>query len=146
MSICSVRRILERVREGEKLVADGGMGSELIRKGVAPEDTLRANISHREVVRDIHRSYLAAGADILTANTFGLREADVWSNEIRAGAAIAIQEAHGSTQEVGVWLSFPGSVLPRELETLYTLQSNSLHWSRAILIETCVSLSQAVEA
>jgi 5-methyltetrahydrofolate--homocysteine methyltransferase len=146
MAICSMRSLLKRVREGERLIADGGMGSELIRKGVPPEDTLRANLHHSEVVREIHRSYLAAGADILTANTFGLREADVWADAICAGAAMAVQEADLDPHDVGIWLSFPGSVLPREMETLHLLKSEALYWSRAILIETCVSLPQAIEA
>lgn len=54
------------------LLFDGGMGSMLqkagLRPGQAPE-TL--NLSTPAWVEDIHRAYAQAGADILTANTFG---------------------------------------------------------------------------
>ncbi len=51
---------------------DGGMGTMLqergLRTGESPE---RLNLTHPEVVRDVHAAYVAAGADIITTNTFG---------------------------------------------------------------------------
>lgn len=56
------------------LILDGGTGSELRRRGL-PLSTecwsAVANIGHRELLTAIHRDYIAAGADIVTANTFG---------------------------------------------------------------------------
>lgn len=56
----------------EILFFDGGMGTELqkngLRKGELPE-TL--NITSPEIVRKVHKSYLDAGCDIITTNTFG---------------------------------------------------------------------------
>jgi homocysteine S-methyltransferase len=49
------------------------MGTELQRRGVElplPLWSAEANHTHPEVVRAIHRDYAAAGADILTTNTF----------------------------------------------------------------------------
>jgi 5-methyltetrahydrofolate--homocysteine methyltransferase len=64
--------LLERCREGEILVADGGMGTMLfergLRPGMSPESFL---LSHPEMVREVSREFLAAGADILHTNTFG---------------------------------------------------------------------------
>ncbi len=56
----------------EILFFDGGMGTELqkngLRKGELPE-TL--NITSPEIVKKVHKSYLDAGCDIITTNTFG---------------------------------------------------------------------------
>ena len=55
-----------------RLYCDGGMGSLLQAAGLAAgELPERWNISHPEVITDVHRKYLAAGADIMTTNTFG---------------------------------------------------------------------------
>lgn len=51
---------------------DGGMGTMIQASGVTdyhvPEEL---NITHADVIADIHRQYAAAGADIITTNTFG---------------------------------------------------------------------------
>jgi S-methylmethionine-dependent homocysteine/selenocysteine methylase len=67
MSYAALRDRLDR---GELLVLDGGVGSELIRRGVY----WRGNGLERDadVVRALHAEYLAAGADVITANTFHL--------------------------------------------------------------------------
>ena len=51
------------------LILDGAMGTMLQRKGFKGNfDQL--NLTHPEVVREVHRQYLKAGADILSTNTF----------------------------------------------------------------------------
>lgn len=55
------------------LILDGAMGTELLRRGVdlpLPLWSAEANLAQPETVKSIHREYVAAGADILTANTF----------------------------------------------------------------------------
>lgn len=55
------------------LILDGAMGTELQRRGVEvglPLWSANALIAHPEVVLEIHRDYIAAGADIITTNTF----------------------------------------------------------------------------
>ncbi|MFB0515442.1 MAG: homocysteine S-methyltransferase family protein [Candidatus Neomarinimicrobiota bacterium] len=55
------------------ILLDGAMGTELHRRGVdisLPLWSARALETDPEVVRAIHRDYLAAGAQLLTANTF----------------------------------------------------------------------------
>ena len=54
-------------------ILDGAMGSELIRRGVElPEHiwSAAANLINPELVLEIHREYVDAGADYITANTF----------------------------------------------------------------------------
>ena len=65
--------LLQRLRDGEVLILDGAIGSELQRRGV-PMDSVAwcasASRSHPEVLRQIHIDYIDAGADIITTNTF----------------------------------------------------------------------------
>lgn len=54
------------------LLFDGGMGSLLQEKGLAPGELPETwNLLHPDILTGIHREYLDAGADIILANTFG---------------------------------------------------------------------------
>ena len=54
------------------LLFDGGMGSLLQERGLKPGELPETwNIVHPEVLTEIHGEYLAAGCDIILANTFG---------------------------------------------------------------------------
>jgi methionine synthase / methylenetetrahydrofolate reductase(NADPH) len=54
------------------LVADGAMATSLFLKGALPtRPTDELNLTLPALVRDAHREYLSAGADILETNTFG---------------------------------------------------------------------------
>lgn len=51
---------------------DGGLGSLLQERGLKPGELPETwNLTRPEVLYDIHRAYLGAGADIILANTFG---------------------------------------------------------------------------
>ena len=61
------------VNSTNPIILDGGIGTELERLG-APMDheawCAVALESHPQLVRDVHRSYIDAGADIITVNTY----------------------------------------------------------------------------
>jgi len=63
---------LSRIGRGQVLLADGAIGSLLMARGLprgaAPESI---NLSHPEVLEEIARLYLDAGAEIIQTNTFG---------------------------------------------------------------------------
>lgn len=65
------KEIKERLKEGP-LLLDGAMGTMLqsygLSSGTCPEEW---NLSHPQVIKEIHRLYLQAGADIILTNTFG---------------------------------------------------------------------------
>jgi S-methylmethionine-dependent homocysteine/selenocysteine methylase len=63
-------QIRERLTRGEPILLDGGIGTEILRRGVY----WRAHgLEQRpEVVLQVHADYLAAGADVLRTNTFQL--------------------------------------------------------------------------
>ncbi len=54
------------------MIFDGGTGSVLVEEGLkAGEQAEEWNLSHPENIKNLHKRYLEAGADILKANTFG---------------------------------------------------------------------------
>lgn len=55
-----------------RLFFDGGMGSLLQARGLRPGELPEIwNLTHPEIIEEIHLEYLNAGADVVTANTFG---------------------------------------------------------------------------
>jgi methionine synthase I (cobalamin-dependent) len=61
-----------RERERRILIADGAMGTMLIGRGAFVNRCLEElNLSLPALVRDVHRDYARAGAEILKTNTFG---------------------------------------------------------------------------
>ena len=62
------------------LITDGAMGTQIQARGLGPEDfggeeyegcNEYLNVTRPDVIEDIHRGYLDAGADIIQTNTFG---------------------------------------------------------------------------
>ena len=54
------------------VILDGGMGSLLEKYGILPGETPETwNISHPEVITEIHRAYYNAGSHVINTNTFG---------------------------------------------------------------------------
>lgn len=71
-----MRDILKHIQNSHLLLADGAMGTEIIKRGLksgaCPE---YYNISHPDLIRDIHTEYYQAGSDIVETNTFGGNQA-----------------------------------------------------------------------
>ena len=67
-----MNKLLESLREGSILVADGAMGTMLFERGLKSGECPESmNLSMPSVLEDIARLYLDAGADIIQTNTFG---------------------------------------------------------------------------
>jgi 5-methyltetrahydrofolate--homocysteine methyltransferase len=92
------------------LIGDGGIGTELMRRGLpagTPPEVW--NLERPEVVAALHRDYLQAGAEILTTNSFtasrlnlercGLGDQVIAINE--AAARLAADAAGGSAWVIG---------------------------------------------
>jgi methionine synthase / methylenetetrahydrofolate reductase(NADPH) len=85
--------LLEKLTSGPVL-SDGAMGTMLYARGVDFEECFDAlNLSHPEVVSDVHRLYAAAGADILETNTFGANRYKLDHHSL--GASVAEINARG---------------------------------------------------
>ena len=63
----------KKIASGDIIVLDGAIGSEIERVGGEMDAAAwcgMANVTHPDTVRRVHESYLDAGADVITANTF----------------------------------------------------------------------------
>ncbi len=97
----------------ELLIFDGAMGTVLQGQGLAPGELPELwNLTHPEKIQAIHKAYLEAGCQIITANTFGASAAKLagapYTVEAVVAAGIRLAKAavaeHGSgwvAQDVG---------------------------------------------
>lgn len=93
----------------ELMIFDGGMGSELSKKGLFgnPEEL---NVTHPEEVKEIHRSYSCA--DFITTNTFGLNGIKyVGKYGLRELAFAAVENARAAGKKVFFDVGPTGSML-----------------------------------
>ena len=92
------------------LVADGAMGTMLYDKGVYINKCYdEVNLSAPELVRDVHRSYVQAGSELIQTNTFGANAVKLAAHGLearteeinRVAARIAREEAGSSLYVAG---------------------------------------------
>ena len=80
--------ILEKLNKGF-VIFDGGIGTLLqergLKAGELPEDW---NITNPHIIREIHRSYFEAGANVVTTNTFGANPLKISNVEETVEAAV----------------------------------------------------------
>lgn len=65
--------LLRRMQAGEKIMIDGGTGTEVERRGVPQLQNAwnsGGSLSHPDIVRSIHEDYIRNGAEIIISNTF----------------------------------------------------------------------------
>jgi 5-methyltetrahydrofolate--homocysteine methyltransferase len=156
----------------ELLVADGAMGTEILRAGLTAADYAGRDgchdylsVTRPDLIEQIHRRYLEAGCQAVETNSFGAHpltladyglEAEA-SAVGRAAAAAARRAAAGSGQPGALVLGSmgPGSRLPslghatfQELRSGYAQLAEGLAEGGAdrFLIETCQDLLQAKAA
>lgn len=89
----------------KRIFFDGGMGSMLQERGLLPGELPELwNLSYPETVKEIHLEYLRAGADVVTANTFGAnrfkyKKEEGYSLESIVTAGVSL--ARAAVQEAG---------------------------------------------
>lgn len=122
------RITFEKLLNERILVFDGAMGTALQKLGLSPNiHPEHYNISHPEFVESIHASYLAAGADIITTNTFGANGLKFENADalIEAGVSCAkrARESYylSSGQSAKKWIALDVGPLGTLLEPLGTL-------------------------
>jgi len=115
------KRFLERLRSGAPLLLDGAMGTELQRRDAnttLPLWSARTLIDDPELVWTIHGDEVAAGAEIVTANTFRTHARTLARAglEARAGelSALAVRLAHQAASAPGREIFVAGSLSPLE--------------------------------
>lgn len=143
MTLMPGLRLFAGSDDGERFLADGAMGTELMKRGVTAHRILAANLEHPEWVREMHAAYLQAGAQVITANTFGIPVGDEFEDAVRAGIEIAESAATESEREIWVWASFAPQTVIEQRSALARLGSVL---PKILLVETCVSLLEAIQA
>lgn len=100
------------------ILLDGGFGTELIKKGLLPEeDTVNAVFDHPEWVEEIHRAYIEAGSNIIMADTFGANAFKLENSEhsveecINKAISLAKKAAEGTETLVALDVSTTGKLL-----------------------------------
>lgn len=69
----AISDLKKRLKAKRPILLDGAMGTEILNRGVStklPLWSAEALITHPQVVEQIHEAYIAAGAEIITTNTF----------------------------------------------------------------------------
>ena len=163
---------LRELLDTRVLIGDGAVGTLLGERGVGfGHPYARANLSHPEMVADIHEEYLRAGADVIETNTFSANRFKLETHDLEdcvrqvnaAGARLARRAAEtvastgdralvlGAIGPLGRPLAPIGPVSPEEARTVFLEQAEALleGGADAILLETftdLVELGLAYEA
>jgi S-methylmethionine-dependent homocysteine/selenocysteine methylase len=101
------------------LLLDGGTGRELRRRGVPILDTIwsaNALVVAPHTVREVHLDYIAAGADVITTNTYGIIRSELAKEGIEERYAelnrMAGDLARQAREEGGREIAIAGSLPP----------------------------------
>jgi homocysteine S-methyltransferase len=147
------------------LIGDGAVGTLLGERGVGfGHPYARANLSHPEMVTDIHVDYLRAGADVIETNTFAANRFKLEAHDLEErvrevnaeGARLASKAARsvagtgdralvlGAIGPLGRPLAPVGPVGPKEAKSVFVEQAEALLEGGAdvILLETFTDLSE----
>ncbi|MDZ7372521.1 MAG: homocysteine S-methyltransferase family protein [candidate division KSB1 bacterium] len=158
-----MKPFLELVQSGEVVLFDGAIGTMLQARGLAPGDPAeRWLLDHPEEVVRLHRDYVAAGAQVLTTNSFGgsrfklsnwldpsrAREVNRLAAQLAREAAADRAYVAGSVGPTGVFLEPLGPVSRQEMWEAFAEQVQGLAEGGAdlIIIETQMDLNEALVA
>jgi 5-methyltetrahydrofolate--homocysteine methyltransferase len=145
------------------VLLDGGMGTELIKRGFQPGACPESwNVDRPDVVKGIYRSYYEAGADAVTTNSFGgtpiklaaFGQADRCYEFNRAAAELACavrppeKFVAGSIGPTGKFLQPQGEFTPEQFEAAFAEQAQGLAEGGVdmFLLETHYDLEEAASA
>jgi homocysteine S-methyltransferase len=158
--------LLNLLSRNKPLLADGAMGTYLHGRGIAINAAFdELNLKRPELILDVHRAYVAAGADIIETNTFGANRFKLAENGLaerttqvnRSGAALARLAASeadrlvlvaGSVGPSGVGIQPYGRVKPEEVRAAFAEQIAALAAGGVdvIVLETFPHVHEIVEA
>ena len=141
------RLFTERLSEGP-ILADGAMGTELIRRANVAADTCleRLNLTAPELVRQVHLDYLKAGAELIETNTYGANQVRLESygqadsvTEINSKAVHIAREAERLTGQQ-IWIAGAVGPLGKGVEPLGPITADD---ARAAFAEQIKALVDA---
>ena len=86
-------KILDYIKKNP-LYLDGGMGTLLQSRGLSAGELPELwNISHPEIITEIHRAYYDAGSNVVSTNTFGANRLKFTSSELDEIVSSAVRNA-----------------------------------------------------
>lgn len=153
---------LNRLSDGDVLIADGATGTNLQARGLTPGALAESWVVERpDEVRGLHQEFIDAGADIILtctfrANRYGLRASD-YAEQVselnRNAAALAREVANpagrsvfvaGAMGPTGFMLEPLGSLTPAEVADAYAEQAAALADGGAdlLVLETFYALEE----
>ena len=117
--MADVGQLETRLQEGGLAILDGANGSELERLGATMDEGVwcaKALADHPDLVSEVHRRYIDAGADIITTNTFSATRdallryglADKFESWNRLGVQLVLEERDKTSAEREIYVA--GSV------------------------------------
>lgn len=112
----------KRLQEGEILIKDGAMGTEILRRGIptpVPLWSAYVLLLEPNIVKEIHADYISAGSDIITTNTFRttartLHKIGFDEKKAREITLLACDVAKEAIRESGRTVYLAGSIAPLE--------------------------------
>jgi 5-methyltetrahydrofolate--homocysteine methyltransferase len=122
--------LAQRLAEARVLVADGGVTTSLQAAGLSPGSEPEIWCLRRpDAVIAVHKAFIAAGADILTTNSFGANRSR-YGDEAEAIATVAVRLAQRAISELGAKALIAGSMGPVgpafQRRALFTEQATAL--------------------
>lgn len=86
----------------EVMIFDGAFGTELEKRGIMAKLPEMLNITHKDQIAEIHKSYIDAGCDFITTNTFGANRIKMPNEDRKAviESAIELAKRYRTTQYV----------------------------------------------
>lgn len=134
-------KIMEKVQQG--LVFDGGMGSMLIAGGLKGGESAEMwNITHPEVIQEVHLKYFNAGADVATVNTFGATPYKLKKMGINESAETINNAAISNARAVAL----PGQYIVGELGPLGEMFSPMGSMTQEMAMHTYSKQAEYLEA
>lgn len=128
-------KIIEELTEN-RLLFDGAMGTMLQKMGLPvgmePE---YFNLSHSETITQIHQEYVAAGADVITANTFQANQVKLKQTELPEIIEAAIKLARAAQPKYVAYDMGPIGQLMAPMGTLSFDQAYEMFREQAVLAE-----------
>jgi 5-methyltetrahydrofolate--homocysteine methyltransferase len=145
MPRASITALINQIEDRAVVIADGAMGTELMRRGAEANETLNCNRTHPDWVRDIHRSYIEAGARLLYSNTFAPPKHRDEYADVLAGWQILRDVCRQSKEKLWMALSlYPTTARdhPELLDALFQMENAP----DLVVLETCGSLMEVKTA
>ncbi len=164
----SLATLTAKLSRGEPVILDGGMGTEIKRRGIAAgssELSVAAMVDSPEAIREIHEDFIRAGAEVIITNTYICnsgklarigwdRSGMVRINEIAAKAALDARAAAPDREVVvaGSMGPLSQSYTPEAVHPYEKCLADYREQARVladagvdvILVETCTKIHEAV--